>query len=152
MGHRKPLGRRDRRDGCRTADRAPAFMEALEPRLLLNADWTVLVYLDGDNNLEEAGVADLNEMEIVGSSADVNILVQFDRIGGYDTSNGNWTDTRRGLVVQDSSTSTIGSTLTSIGEQNMGDPDVLTGFLEWGHRQLRRGPLHADSLGPRRRH
>ena len=91
-----------------------------------------MVYLDGDNNLEGAGVIDLNEMELVGSTADVNVLVQFDRIGSYDSSNGNWTDTRRGRVVQDANTSLIGTPLTSIGEVNMGDPAVLTAFVQWG--------------------
>ncbi|MCA9925387.1 MAG: hypothetical protein KC421_23620, partial [Anaerolineales bacterium] len=27
------------------------------------ADWTVMIYLDADNNLEAAGLLDLNEME-----------------------------------------------------------------------------------------
>ena len=30
------------------------------------ADWTVLVFIAGDNNLEEAGLYDINEMEAVG--------------------------------------------------------------------------------------
>ena len=38
------------------------------------ADWTVLVYIAGDNNLEAMGLLDLNEMEAVGSSPDVNIV------------------------------------------------------------------------------
>ena len=42
------------------------------------ADWTVMVYLAGDNNLDGAGVADLREMKKVGSSASVNVIAQFD--------------------------------------------------------------------------
>ena len=64
------------------------------------AEWTVMIYLDADNNLESAGIDDISEMEMVGSSDDVNIVVQVDRIPysvlaanneGYtdDTSNGN---------------------------------------------------------------
>ena len=43
------------------------------------ACWTVMVYLDGDNNLEPAAIDDLNEMEAVGSTNKVNVVVQFDR-------------------------------------------------------------------------
>lgn len=94
--------------------------------------WTILVYLDGDNNLEGAGIDDVNEMETVGSNADVKVAVLFDRVPGYDTSNGDWTDTRRGLITQDSNPATISSTLTSVGEKNMGDPATLTQFVQWG--------------------
>lgn len=94
--------------------------------------WTILVYMDGDNNLEGAGVDDVNEMETVGSNADVKVAVMFDRVSGYDTSNGDWTDTRRGLIIQDSNTGTISSSLTSVGEKNMGDPATLTEFVNWG--------------------
>ena len=40
--------------------------------------WTFMVFINGDNNLEGAGIEDINEMEMAGSSEDVNILVQFD--------------------------------------------------------------------------
>jgi hypothetical protein len=51
--------------------------------------WTIMVYMDADNNLEDAGISDFNEMEVAGSTSDVAILVLMDRIPGYDTSNGN---------------------------------------------------------------
>ena len=43
-----------------------------------SARWTWLVYMAGDNNLEGAGRDDLKEMQQVGSTDDVNVLVQFD--------------------------------------------------------------------------
>jgi len=96
------------------------------------ASWTFMVYLDGDNNLEGAAIDDLNEMEMVGSSKGVNIIVQFDRIGGYDSSNGDWTGTRRYYVTQDNDTSIIHSSLVEdLGEVNMGDPDELANFVNW---------------------
>jgi hypothetical protein len=49
------------------------------------ADWTVMVYLAGDNSLDGAGVADLQEMKKVGSSASVNVIAQFDRAGSRGT-------------------------------------------------------------------
>lgn len=108
----------------------PAF-ESMEERILL-ADWTVLVYLDGDNDLESASIKDINEMEQIGSTASVNVVVQMDRINGYNTSNSDWTDTRRGKIIYDTVSTGIGSTLTSIGEVNMGDAATLTDFIEWG--------------------
>ena len=110
---------------------APRF-DALEPRRLLAADWTMLVYMAGDNNLEPNAIADINELEVVGSTSAVNVVVQFDRVAGYDSTNGNWTDTRRGLVAQDASTSTIGSVLTSVGELNTGSSNALRDFITWG--------------------
>ncbi len=94
--------------------------------------WTFMVYLDGDNNLEGAGIDDVNEMEVVGSSTNVKIVVEFDRISGHDSSNGDWTGTRRYYITQDSSMSTITSTMIEdLGEVNMGDPDSLVDFIEW---------------------
>jgi hypothetical protein len=40
--------------------------------------WTWLVYMAGDNNLQGAGSTDLAEMKRVGSTDDVNVIVQFD--------------------------------------------------------------------------
>jgi len=51
--------------------------------------WTIMVYMDADNNLEDAGISDFNEMEVAGSTQDVAILVLMDRIPGYDSTNGN---------------------------------------------------------------
>ena len=45
------------------------------------AKWTYLVYLGGDNDLSDAGERDLWEMAAVGSTPEVNIVAQFDRIG-----------------------------------------------------------------------
>ena len=43
------------------------------------AEWTILVYLDGDNNLDPDSVGDIEEMEMVGSTDKVNVLVLWDR-------------------------------------------------------------------------
>ena len=66
-----------------------------------SADWTFMVYLDADNNLESAGIDDFLEMASVGSDGNVNIVVQFDRIPGYDRSYGNWTNCQRFLITPD---------------------------------------------------
>lgn len=97
------------------------------------ADWTVLVYLDADNNLEQAGLEDMNEMEAAGRSEKVNLLVQADRAWGESYNEGDWTETRRYRIVGDADNSVItAEPLLTLGEQNMGDPAVLADFIRWG--------------------
>jgi len=58
------------------------------------ATWTFMVYSDGDNNLEGSEITTFNYMELAADNPNVSILVQLDRIPGYDSSNGDWTTTR----------------------------------------------------------
>jgi hypothetical protein len=94
------------------------------------AKWTFLVYLDADNNLEPAGIGDFQEMASVGSSPELNIVVQMDRVPGYSNSYGDWTGTRRFLIKKNDEPD--GTPLQDLGEKNMGDPEVLRDFVEWG--------------------
>lgn len=99
--------------------------------------WTFMVYVDADNNLEGAGIADFLEMAAVGSTSEVNIVVQMDRIGGYDFSYGNWTTARRGLVLQgDVPDANWGQ---DIGEVDMGSADTAIDFIEWAMREYPAG-------------
>jgi hypothetical protein len=101
----------------------------------LEADWLFMVYLDADNNLESAGIDDLNEMEVAGSTDRVKIVVQMDRAErdyDDDTTNGNWTGAKRFYVTQDTDQAIINSpVIDDLGEVNMGDPAVLQSFIEW---------------------
>jgi len=92
--------------------------------------WTFMVYLDGDNNLETEAIKDFIEMASVGSTDTVNIVVQFDRISGYNTGHGNWTGTKRFYITK-GMTPISGSATMSIGEANMGDPQTLIDFVQW---------------------
>jgi len=96
-------------------------------------DWTVLVYLDGDNNLEEDAIDDFLQMAAVGSNARVNVLVQLDRIDSYDTRYGDWTSCKRFRVTR-GLTPAPENALEDIGEANMGDPRTLQEFIQWGVR------------------
>ncbi len=103
------------------------------------AKWTFMVYLDADNNLEGAGIEDFNEMEMVGSTAEVNIVILFDRAPEYDTSNGDWTGTRIYHVKKDSDPNNLASYTEGVDvwysenetEMNMGDPQTLVNFTLW---------------------
>ncbi len=92
-------------------------------------EWTFMVYLDADNDLERAGIEDFLEMAEVGSQLGVNIVVQMDRVSGIDDSYDNWTGTRRFLIKSGDIPSI--SPIQDLGEANMGDPDVLQKFVEW---------------------
>ncbi len=96
------------------------------------AEWTFMVYMAADNNLESFLVNNLNQMEKVGSTKEVNIVVQIDRSEQYDVRAGNWSNARRYYVTKDRSTD-IFSRLEPVilGETNTGDPKTLSDFALW---------------------
>ncbi len=106
--------------------------------------WCLLVYMNGDNDLEAQALKDLNEMEAAGPPPGGEVLILLDRSEGFDAGDGDWTGTRlyrlrkdpggmNYAVVSDRlDCSALG--LTSAGEDeelNLGSPGVLTGFLTW---------------------
>jgi hypothetical protein len=93
--------------------------------------WTLMVYMAADNDLEPFAFEDLNEMEAAVLPPNVNIVVVMDRAPGYDISNGNWSDTRIGVVTHDDDPVQIATTLQSVGEFNMGATATLTAFVNW---------------------
>ena len=97
------------------------------------AEWTVIVYSAADDEvLEETMWFDINEMELVGSNPQMNIVVQIDRYGGAFSGDGDWTDARRYLITQDNNLSTISSPIVqSLGEVDTGDPQTLVDFVTW---------------------
>jgi Clostripain family len=96
-------------------------------------EWTVIVYSAADDEvLEENMWFDLNEMELVGSNPQMNIVVQIDRYGGAFTGDGDWSDTRRYLITQDNDLEHITSPVVeSVGELDTGDPQTLIDFVTW---------------------
>lgn len=117
----------------------PTSSSAPTPLPAAVQQWNFLVYMDGDNDLEAEAIADLNEMELIGSNRHVNILVLFDRIDKYDTSNGNWSGTRLYKVSRDSDTSLISSEwIASYNgarpELDMSNPDTLKDFIVYCQR------------------
>lgn len=112
------------------------------------AFWTFLVYMAADNELESSGIADINEMENVDFSDDVNVLVLFDRAPGYDSTNGDWTGTRLYKIAKDENVnkSQISSerlpceeleiSSESETELDMGNKAVLSGFLKFARREF----------------
>jgi hypothetical protein len=83
--------------------------------------WTVAVWVAGDNNLESFGETDLGEMKTVGSTDDVTVLAQFDRMGDEQT--------RRYLLR--ANTALEDDVVAELGETNTGDPAIATDFFSW---------------------
>ena len=57
------------------------------------AKWTLMIYIAANNDLEPASIVNLMEMAAVGSTADVNIVVQITRPPDYKGFYGEWGDT-----------------------------------------------------------
>lgn len=84
--------------------------------------WTFMVYMAGDNNLDPDGVRDLKEMKKVGSTNDVNVIVQFDRATGHMSKR--YYLRKGGKVTADA--------VATLGKVNTGDPKNLMDFIKWG--------------------
>ncbi len=94
------------------------------------AKWTVMVYISGDNNLEDYVVKDIETELGVGSNADVQIVALADRGPGYDTSYGDWQSTKLYHVTPGMKADSA-SAVADWGERNMGDKQTLTDFVSW---------------------
>ncbi len=100
-----------------------------------NRRWTLMVYMAGDNGkafeqlkgqrlmapMEEQGYQDIQQMEAVGSTDEVNVLVQFDTLSDRE-------HTYRIYIRPSSEPRQI----ENIPEQNMGDSRALRDFIVWG--------------------
>ena len=60
-------------------------MSTDRPRTDAESEWTWMVYLAGDNNLENYSTKDLLEMKRTGSTAVVNLVAQVDRMSDKGT-------------------------------------------------------------------
>jgi hypothetical protein len=113
---------------------SPAVRQADPPAPLSpapEADWTVLVYMDGDNNLERWVSHDIDqELAAVGSNADVQVVALADRGPGYSTTDGDWTGTLAFNVTKGMK-ATPENAVADWGERDMGSPQTLTDFVTW---------------------
>lgn len=95
------------------------------------AKWTVMVYISGDNNLEDYVVKDIElELAPTGSSANVQVVALADRGPGYDTSYGDWQTTKL-FHVTPGMKADAASAVADWGERNMGDKQTLIDFVTW---------------------
>ena len=121
--------------GQPAARAAEAQATALAPPAALpaapEAAWTVLVYMDGDNDLEKWVAHDIDqELAAVGSSADVQVVVLADRARGYSAADGDWSGTLA-FNVRKGMTATPENAVADWGERDMGSPQTLVDFVTW---------------------
>ena len=96
------------------------------PELAAKRQWTLMLYMAGDNNLESYGREDLDEIKMVGSSDQVAVVAQFDRMAEGSTRR---YYLQHGTPLQDDEV-----VCQPLGETNSGDPRNLALFVEWGIR------------------
>lgn len=109
------------------------------------AEWTILTYYGGDNNLEPSVMSDFKEFELAGGSDDnVNIVMLLDRHPEFTTAGGDWHDTRV-FVIEADVTSDVGRVypptldtppLAVLDDMNTGDGETFAQFLVWGIRHF----------------
>lgn len=85
--------------------------------------WTFMVYIAGDNNLSQAGRNDLDEMKRAGSSDEVNIVAQYDRMSNRGT--------QRYYLRQH--TTLEQDVVARLPETNSGAGETLEDFCRWAH-------------------
>ncbi|NLI76953.1 MAG: hypothetical protein GX442_11000 [Candidatus Riflebacteria bacterium] len=95
--------------------------------------WTFMVFMAADNNLEGGTETDINEMETIGSTKDVAILVEVDRIGKYSQgSDWKWPSTKRFVIKKDADPKKVTSPVAQdLGEVDTADPQALIDFVQW---------------------
>jgi len=100
------------------------------PKVSFNKKWTIMFFMSYDNDLEYFGLADLIEITSVGSSKEVNLIVQFDRNPNYNNDAvvniNNWTTCKRFYVKKNEL-----KEIEDLGEVNMGSYTVLSDFVIW---------------------
>ncbi len=88
--------------------------------------WTIAIYLAGDNDLEPAAMADIQEIAAALPAAGVEVVVLLDRAKGYLDEEGGWSDAdifryvpEQGALVP----------VKGLGEVNTGDGRTLASFF-----------------------
>jgi len=87
-------------------------------------EWTMLVFLNGNNNLDSFGTTNLKQMETVGSTNDINVVVQW-ASESTDT-------TKRMLITKGSGSAVTSPVVQSLPRVDMGDYQQLVEFVRWG--------------------
>lgn len=88
-------------------------------------EWTFLLFLNGNNNLDTYGAYNINQMEQVGSTDQLNMVVQWASLRAGDT--------KRLYVTKDSDVLKVNSQVVqAMGKVDMGDYHQLIDFVKWG--------------------
>lgn len=104
------------------------------PAPAAGAEWTVMVYMNAKNNLEPFSFRNFNQMNRIGSTDKVNVLVEFGRPQRHYTPaslpEGNWSKTLRFRVEKDKR-ALEANAIGDLGKVDMGRGKTLTDFVAW---------------------
>lgn len=87
-------------------------------------DWTFIVYLAGDNDLKFFAGRNIKEMERIGSTPEINVLIQLDGQGAKEK-------TKRLFVEKGSATQVNKDHISSTQKLDFGNPKTLIDCCEW---------------------
>jgi len=96
-----------------------------DPSIPRTKEWTFLVFLNGNNNLDQFGAMNLKQMEKIGSTSEINIVTQWASLDRGDV--------QRLFVTQSTDPTQVTSLVVeSLGNIDMGDWKNLVDFIHWG--------------------
>ncbi len=91
-------------------------------------EWNFLVFLNGHNNLDSFGKLNINQMETVGSTDDINVLVQWASSKNEKT--------QRLLVTKDNDSVNVTSPIVQeLPRVDMGDWQEAVKFAQWANEK-----------------
>jgi hypothetical protein len=99
--------------------------------------WTIMVYANGKNNLEQDALNNFHSMAQIGSTKDVNIVVELGRPQNPSSDDGGWAGVYRFLVKKgmDPIPNNAITRVASLGEsEDMGQPATLSNFIVWAKK------------------
>ena len=96
-------------------------------------EWTFMLFMAADNNLESGTAPDINELEKYGSNDKIAFVAQIDLNGNFNNdSELKWTGTKRFFIEKDTSFRKMTSpAIEDLGEVDMATPEALTDFVKW---------------------
>ncbi len=94
--------------------------------------WTVMVFMNAANDLDDYSELNINQMEQIQTNPNVRVVVQWKRAARF-APQGSWTGTRRYLIQYDTDTQRVNSRLLQdMGEGvDMGSAHTLREFIQW---------------------
>jgi hypothetical protein len=88
-------------------------------------EWTFLLFLNGHNNLDDYGAFNINQMEEIGSTNELNMVVEWGSLANVKT--------KRLYIEKDNDKNTVTSTaVETLNTVDMGDYKKLVEFVDWG--------------------
>src|ERR1700722_10907775 len=99
--------------------------------------WTVMIYANGKNSLEQDALNNFHSMAKIGSTKDVNVVVELGRPQNPSGDDGGWAGVYRFLVKKgmDPIPDNAITRVAALGEsEDMGQPATLRNFIAWAKK------------------